>query len=188
MSEALKIFCFIFLAALPGKTTFLLIMLSGSTNTKKILIGAGSAFFIQSFISVAAGQFLEIIPQSYLEIATGLLFVYFAWQFWKESRKSIEVLTVTPRTATSIFVIVFLAEFGDVSQVAIAAASVISSSVVLTFTVSVFALWTITVLALFVGHHLNRFTKPQLLQRIAAFIFMIIGIFITGKGLASLIG
>lgn len=187
MLEVISIFTFIFLAALPGRTTFLLIVLAASGNAKRIFIGAALAFLIQCLFSVVIGEVLVFVPQSYVEIIAGLLFIYFSIQLWSESNKSHEV-TVTPKVHSikSIFVLVFAAEFGDVSQLAIVASTTRASSKTMVFFISVFALWIITGLALILGSKLGRFIKPAVLQKFASVLFFTLGLYLSFKGIIQL--
>jgi putative Ca2+/H+ antiporter (TMEM165/GDT1 family) len=183
VSEIITIFTFIFLAALPGRTTFLLLMLAASGNAKRIFIGAALAFLVQSFISILIGQALHLMPHSYVEIGAGVLFLYFSRHFWIESKKSLEVTNLNQiHSVKSVFVLIFMAEFGDVSQLAIATSASTSSSKTLVFFTAVGALWLLTALAVFVGSHMGRLFKPVLLQKLASLAFLVLGIYLCVKG------
>ena len=84
-------FIFIFLAAAPGRTTFILVLLASQGRLKDIFAGATAAFFLQCFISVILGEILALFPQYIVELLAGLLFIYFAYSFWQQSKKSIEL-------------------------------------------------------------------------------------------------
>lgn len=169
-------FIFIFLAAAPGRTTFVLVLFASQGRLKNIFIGAAAAFFIQSFISVLLGEILALFPQPVVELIAGILFVYFAYSFWKMSAKSIELLDSDRNISIkSVFLVVFMAEFGDVSQLAIAATAAKSSSKFSIFVLAVIALWIITGIALLVGHNLKQLFKPSLIQKAASVAFLIMG-------------
>lgn len=183
MSEILSLFTFIFLAALPGRTTFLLIVLAAGGHTRRIFIGAGLAFLIQCLISVVIGQFLVHVPQNDVEIVAGLLFIFFAGKFWLESKKAIDLTEAQHvHSIKTVFAVVFAAEFGDVSQLAIVTSASRASSKTMVFFIAVSALWIITAIALILGNKLRNFIKPNFLQRIASVIFLILGFYLFGKG------
>ena len=172
-------FLFIFLSAAPGRTTFVLIMLASKGHLKDIFWGAAAAFFIQCFISVLLGNVLMLLPQSVVELCAGIMFLYFSFSFWKESNHSLEIQSSTKKISIkSVFTIVFLAEFGDVSQLAIAATASKSPSKMAIFIIAVIAMWIITGLSLCLGHNLKRISKTGFIQKMAAIFFFLIGLFL----------
>jgi putative Ca2+/H+ antiporter (TMEM165/GDT1 family) len=185
MSQIMSAFFFIFLASLPGRTTFLLITLAVSGNPKKIFIGASLAFFIQCLISVLLGEALSFIPQSYFEIFAGLAFLYFSVHYWIESRKPLES-KIQPHSIKSVFLAIFVAEFGDASQFAIATMAAQSASKIQVFLIAVAALWIISILAVLIGRSIKHQLKPSTFQKIAASFFLIIAGYFFVKGVSSL--
>jgi putative Ca2+/H+ antiporter (TMEM165/GDT1 family) len=176
-------FAFIFLAALPGRTTFVLLLMGASGRLKPIFIGAALAFFAQSLISVSMGHFLAFLPAWVIQIGAGILFLYFSFHFWKESKKVISVSNSAQISIRSAFLIVFSAEWGDVSQLAIASFSARNQqSVALVFGVAVFALWLITGLALAVGKHARKVFSQNHIQKFAAVGFALTGIYLILRG------
>jgi Ca2+/H+ antiporter, TMEM165/GDT1 family len=172
-------FIFIFLAAAPGRTTFILVMLASQGRLKNIFAGAAAAFFIQSFISVLLGEVLALFPLFIVNLLAGALFIYFAYSFWSQSKETIELRDSDKNISIkSVFLIVFMAEFGDVSQLAIAATAAKSSSKFSIFALSLIALWTITGIALLVGYNLKRLIKPSLIQKTASIVFLVIGVYL----------
>lgn len=176
--QLLTTFLFIFLAAAPGRTSFVLMMLASHGRLKSIFVGAAAAFLIQCMFSVLLGGLLVLLPQALVQLASALLFIFFAYSFWKQSEKSIDSKLV-PREigAKSVFLVIFMAEFGDVSQLAIATSAAKSSSKISVFILAVIALWIITGVALLVGHKLTQKIMPDLIQKIASLAFLSIGMF-----------
>jgi len=171
-------FIFIFLAALPGRTTFILVMLASNSKAKNVFFGAASAFLIQASLSVLLGQLLTLIPEAYVSFSAGILFLYFSWKFWVESRtKESGIENAKTQSIKSVFILIFMAEVGDVSQLAIATSASKTLSKLNVFLVSVCALWIITLLAIVVGRNLRRFINFGILQRIASFVFLAVGIY-----------
>jgi len=66
-------------------------LLASQGRLRDIFVGAAAAFFVQSFISVLLGEVLALFPQFILELAAGILFIYFAYSFWIQSKKVIEL-------------------------------------------------------------------------------------------------
>ena len=177
-------FLFIFLAAAPGRTTFILIMLASHGNPKSIFIGASAAFLIQSLLSVLLGQLLTHVPPFVVEVGAGVLFVCFGFQFWKQAHKSQDIKIAERKIgAKSVFLVIFMAEFGDVSQLAIAAIAAESASKLTVYILAVMALLAITVIALVLGQNLKRMINPNLIQKIASLAFFAMGIILLIRAL-----
>jgi putative Ca2+/H+ antiporter (TMEM165/GDT1 family) len=152
-------------------------MLASRGKLKNIFAGAAAAFVIQSLISVLLGGVLVLLPQLIIQLTEGVLFIFFGYSFWKQSQTSLNLKdSERDISAKSVFFIVFMAEFGDVSQLAIATTAANSSSKLSVFVLGVLALWAITGVALFFGHNLKRLIKPSFIQKIAGLVFFIIGI------------
>jgi putative Ca2+/H+ antiporter (TMEM165/GDT1 family) len=174
-------FTFIFLAAFPGRTTFLMLMMAARGRPLTIFLGALLAFFIQSLISVGMGHFLAFLPPWGIQMAAGILFIYFAFRFWHESSRRIDD-AAHPQNQNSFwsaFLVIFIGEWGDVSQVAIASFSARNQQANFTvFLSAVFALWGIAGIAVLVGSRLGRVFKQAHIQKVAAVGFAITGLYL----------
>ena len=188
MREFLVTFSLIFLAALPGRTTFVLVLLAASMRPWRILLGAIPAFTIQCALAVILGQGLRNLPYIYLQSVAALLFLFFAGKYWRESRKS-DSLSVHQPTASiaSLFMLFFVAELGDVSQLAIAARSTQSDASVGIFFGSAVAMGAIALLSVSIGRMLGSFVREATLQRIAAVAFGILGIFLLSRSILQIV-
>jgi putative Ca2+/H+ antiporter (TMEM165/GDT1 family) len=186
-------FPFIFIAALPGRTTFVMLVMAARGRPWGIFWGAALAFAAQSLISVMLGTVLSLLPQGWVQLGAGLLFLGFAFLFWKESRRTLR-LEVDPAggktfwtVARSAFLLVFAAEWGDVSQVAIASfTSSHSSQAVVVFVSAVLALWVIAGMAVTAGFHLKKALRPAQIQKAASLVFTAIGIYLIVSGARAL--
>ena len=176
MRETLLTFVLIFLAALPGRTTFILILLAASVRPWRILMSAIPAFTIQCALAVTLGQTLKKLPHLYIQSAAGILFLYFAGKFWIDSKRP-DPLTnnEAQKSMISIFLLFFMAEFGDVSQLAVASRAIQSESLLSTFVGSAGAMSTLAVFSVFTGRFLGTKITPTALQKMAAFIFLLLG-------------
>lgn len=177
MREFWLSFIFIFLAAVPGRTTFVLIILSASVDAWRIMIGATSAFIAQCAFAVLVGQALKLVPPAYVHLAAGLLFLYFARKFWLESRQP-EATTAGARSIASIFTLFFLAELGDVSQLAIASRAAAVGAPLIVLAAAVCAMTTITLGAVSVGRFFGKFIDNSLIQKIASGVFLAVGAYL----------
>jgi putative Ca2+/H+ antiporter (TMEM165/GDT1 family) len=179
MAEILLTFVFVFLAALPGRTTFILILLAASTSPWRILIGSIPAFIVQCGLAVVAGYAIRELPHVYTKMAAGLLFLYFARKFWLDSKHAEqEPRTDSKRSRAAIFLLFFMAEMGDVSQLAIAARAAQAESAWKVFIGAAGAMTTIAFLAAFAGQLLGKGLKPAVLQKLAAAFFVLVGVYL----------
>src|SRR5262249_49857033 len=80
------------------------------------------------------------------------------------------------------FLVVFAAEWGDLTQLATAGLVAHSGRPLEVGVAAVAALWTVTLLAATAGRQLARLLNPTLLDRIGAVLFGAIGVFIIASG------
>jgi putative Ca2+/H+ antiporter (TMEM165/GDT1 family) len=76
------------------------------------------------------------------------------------------------------FIVVFAAEWGDLSQLATAALVARTGEPLAVGIGAITALWTVTLIAATVGSQLGRFLPATLLQRLSAVLFAIVGIIV----------
>ena len=178
-------FLLIFVAELPDKTALATVMLAARSRALPVFLGVAVAFVIQTLVAVACGRLLGQLPPRIVHVGAGLLFFAFAFQAWKRSRYPSELPGDTPNAPTagfwavtwSSFLVIFFAEWGDITQLATAALVAKSADEVTIFLAAVSALWAVTLLAILVGRLLRRILDPQWLQRIAALAFFLVGIY-----------
>lgn len=182
ISVFLGLFSFFFLAAAPGRTTFVLIALASKGPFRRLFFGAAAAFFVQSLFSILLGEVLGRLPQSAVEFIAGIAFLYFGYAFWRQSQRAEEFVSrENSVSAKEAFVLVGVAELGDVSQLAIATVAAKSASKVSVFIAAISALWVLCALALWIGKALKRVINPGLIQKLAGLAFVGIGLFFIVK-------
>ncbi len=76
------------------------------------------------------------------------------------------------------FLVIFAAEWGDLTQLATAGLVAHSGKPLEVGIAAVAALWTVTVIAATAGRQLGRVIRPTLLNRVGAVLFGAIGVFI----------
>jgi putative Ca2+/H+ antiporter (TMEM165/GDT1 family) len=172
-------FGLIFLAELPDKTAIAALVLATRNNPWAVFIGSASAFVIQSLVAVLFGSLFGLLPPHIIHIASGILFLVFAVMMWmrkqEEKEGSKERLSFGKVVWTS-FIVIFIAEWGDLTQLASATLVAKTHQAFTIFIASTTALWSSTALAILIGHHAKKLINPLLLQRIAAAAFAIVGI------------
>jgi putative Ca2+/H+ antiporter (TMEM165/GDT1 family) len=82
------------------------------------------------------------------------------------------------KTFLSTFVIIFLAELFDKTEVAIVSLSLKQNSKIAIFTAAMCAFFVATLLALLFSGVILRFLSPKVIRYISAFLFLLVGVLI----------
>jgi len=123
LTAAVATFLAVLPAELPDKTILACLILSSRYRPAVVFSGAAAAFLAQVILGVAAGGALSLLPHHVVEAAAAGAFVIGAVLLWRhkegeegdtEDRNGLRD-TFWPVFATS-FAVVFLAEFGDLTQ------------------------------------------------------------------------
>ena len=180
------VFGVIFLAELPDKTALATLVLATRHRAMPVFLGAAFALTVQSIIAVGAGSVLAQLPVAYVKIGSGLLFIVCAVLMWirkDEDEEGAEERAKLGfwRTLWTVFAIVFVAEWGDLTQIGTAAFEARYHAWLTIMLASVAALWCVAGIAVLVGNRASKLLDPKVTQKIAAVIFL-------GVGLVLLIG
>lgn len=182
-------FGLIFVAELPDKTAFAALFLATCHNPLAVFVGAAAAFVIQSLVAVIFGSVLSILPPAFVHIGAGILFLVFAVLMWRRQspkddtpQSQCEKRSVRfSKSMVSSFLVIFAAEWGDLTQLATATLEAKYSSPVTIFTASTLALWAVTAIGVIVGCQAKKVIQPKLFQRVAATAFAIVGLMLLIK-------
>jgi Ca2+/H+ antiporter, TMEM165/GDT1 family len=123
---ATSVFVLVALAELPDKTMIATLIMGSRYRPLLVWLGASAAFAIHAAIAVAAGQLLHLLPQRLLHGITTVLFGAAAAYllFLPERREEGVEEAVEPRrwtrTTAAAFAVIFVGEFGDLTQILIA--------------------------------------------------------------------
>jgi putative Ca2+/H+ antiporter (TMEM165/GDT1 family) len=176
-------FALIFVAELPDKTAFAALLLATRKNPFAVFLGAAVAFLIQTLVAVGFGSVLGLLPHAWVELAAAVLFFAFAGFMWRRDSDPDEAPEAGgstesfARAATSSFLVIFIAEWGDLTQLATATLSAQHREPLTIFVSAILALWSVTALAIGLGNRAKRWLRPALLKRIAAIAFVVVGLF-----------
>jgi putative Ca2+/H+ antiporter (TMEM165/GDT1 family) len=80
------------------------------------------------------------------------------------------------RDLVTSFGVVFVAEWGDLTQFATAAFATREHAPWVVFAASSVALWAVTAIAVGVGHQAGRLLDPTVTKRVAAALFALVGV------------
>ena len=175
----------IFVAELPDKTALASLCLATRFPVRFVVIGAWLAFLVQTVVAVAAGSLLQLLPAQPVRIAAGLGFLVFAAL---ALRRPEEASLDTDRHHRfpgwlACFLVVFAAEWGDLTQLATAALVAQTGRPLPVAIGAIAALWTVTVLAALAGEQFGRLLSPKTLNRVSAAIFSVVGLFVVASAL-----
>jgi len=185
-SLVVSTFGIIFIAELPDKTALAALILATKYRARDVIVGAWLAFLVQTFVGVAAGSVLSLLPTEPIRIASGVGFLVFSILAFRRKEDEIEkeeeasVAGAKPNRPGWLvsFLVIFAAEWGDLTQLATAALVARNGHPLSIGLGAVLALWTVTLVAAFSGSQLGKFLQPKVLNRIGGVLFAAIGLYI----------
>jgi len=183
-----SIFSVIFIAELPDKTAFATLLMATRGRPFAIFVGVAGAFVVQSAIAIAFGGLLGLLPEHWVHLAAGILFIAFAihtWRAHEEEETTIEnesaalsERTQFLKTVSKSFVVIFIAEWGDLTQIATASlAAKFHESLWTVFTAATLALWSVTAIAVLIGHKVKHLINTEILKKLSVLVFTIVGLY-----------
>jgi putative Ca2+/H+ antiporter (TMEM165/GDT1 family) len=179
------VFTVIFLLELPDKTALAALLLATRHRPLPVFLGAAAAFVIQSAVAVLAGSLLSLLPREPIRIGAGLLFLVMAALLVRRNIRTEEadekrVIAQEERRHRRPFVtafsVVFVAEWGDLTQLATAALQARYQQPVVVFVAATLALWAVSVIAVALGNRLGTWVPERPLQLAAAGVMVLVAI------------
>jgi Ca2+/H+ antiporter, TMEM165/GDT1 family len=124
-------FAAIFVVELPDKTFLATLVLSTKYRPVYVWIGVGLAFLVQVTVAVLFGQAVSLLPPEFVRTVAALMFLLGAVLLFRTARTSgvLEAGELGPdseatlsapsplRIITTSFLVLFAAEWGDLSQI-----------------------------------------------------------------------
>ena len=175
-------FALIFPVELPDKTFIATLVLATRYRALPVWLGVAGAFLVQCLVAVTAGGLLSLLPKVVGVSVAAVLFAVGAVVLWRGARTADEQEAAEEeamraqtrrdlkgwRVAATSFGVLFLAEWGDLSQLLTAGLAARSGDPVSTFVGSWLALVTVAGLAIVLGRTLLRYLSLGLIRRIGA--------------------
>ena len=186
MLLVLLVFAIVLLAELPDKTMFASLMLGTRFAARWVFLGAAAAFVVHVVIAVSAGSLLGLLPHRVLESIVAALFLLGAGVMLHAARSQEEgeEEAAAARAGTSAwagiassFVVIFIGEWGDITQIATANLAAKYHDPIAVGIGATLGLWTAALLAITAGRTLLRYISVTLLHRIGAVVFLGFAIF-----------
>ena len=180
-TAALTTFVTILPAELPDKTILACLILSSRYRAIYVFIGAAAAFGAQVVLSVAVGGALGLLPHRWVYAATALAFLVGAVLLWRQKAEEDDdetgrdgVREAFWPVAGTAFAVVFLAEFGDLTQITTVSLAARFHDPIAVGIGATAGLWTAAALAVIVGWRLLRLIKLTWLTKAAAVIMLVL--------------
>jgi putative Ca2+/H+ antiporter (TMEM165/GDT1 family) len=202
LAVAAAAFALIFPVEFPDKTFVATLVLATRFRPLLVWVGVASAFLVQTTLAVVAGQLLTALPRTPVVIASAVLFLVGGILLWRgagqadaeEAEAEQEFGEIAEAKAASgttglqaivtSFLVLFLAEWGDLSQL-LTANLVIRYEEPLSVGVGAFlALATVSGLAAALGHQLLRRVSLSTIRRIGGSVCLLLAA-LTVLGLAG---
>jgi Ca2+/H+ antiporter, TMEM165/GDT1 family len=180
-------FALTFLAELPDKSMFASLVLGTRYRPSWVWTGAAAAFAVHMAIAVTAGRLLALAPHRVVDLVVAGLFVAGSGYLWvtsfrPEHRDGADAARQGarapsfPRVAAASFGVVFLAEWGDITQLTTANLAA-RYDPLLVFAGATLGLWAVAALAVIVGAKSLQLIPVNWIRRITATIMLGLGIY-----------
>jgi putative Ca2+/H+ antiporter (TMEM165/GDT1 family) len=171
-------FLAIFVVELPDKTFLATLVLATKYRPILVWIGVSLAFLVQTLVAVLLGHAVSFLPEEVVQAAAGLMFLVGAVILIREGRshqeaaesdEEIETKDVHGlRAVVASFLVLFAAEWGDLSQLLTISLVAKYEEPVAVFIGALAALLLVSGLAVIAGRQLQRFVKLHVLHYIGA--------------------
>ena len=191
-SVVVSSFALLFIAEMGDKTQLMTMTLAQRYRPLPVAGGVCAAFLVLNLLAVLLGGALfRIVPQRGVLLAAGLLFLVFAWKSWREaSRNEDDADAPAARTDArgaflASFGLIFMAELGDKTQLALITLVAASGSPWSVFVGGTLALWAVSLIGVMVGGVVLSRLPRAWIQRAAAVLFMLFGVLAIARVLGS---
>ncbi|MBT1072455.1 TMEM165/GDT1 family protein [Pelotalea chapellei] len=180
----LSTFGLIFLAELGDKTQLTAMALALRYPWKKIFVGIAAAFVVLNLAAVLVGKVLFLLlPIFWVTLVSGLLFLYFGYSTLRHACDGDDDENRPPTAssaARTAFIMIFMAELGDKTQLVTASQAAQHSAsltqLTMVFSASTLALWTVSLLGIFAGKQLVKYIPLCWIHRSAGIMFLTFGV------------
>jgi putative Ca2+/H+ antiporter (TMEM165/GDT1 family) len=175
-------FLAIFVVELPDKTFLATLVLATRYRPVLVWIGVGLAFAVQTVVAVLLGHAVSFLPDDVVHAAAGVMFLVGAVILIREGRghqaaegEEVETKDVHgARAVLASFLVLFAAEWGDLSQLLTISLVAKYEEPVSVFVGALGALLVVSGLAVLAGRQLQRFVKLHVLHYVGAGVCLVL--------------
>lgn len=183
------VFATIFVVELPDKTFIATLVMSTRFRPALVWIGVVAAFFVQTLVAVAIGGVLTQLPERPIEIFAALMFLIGGVLLLRGAGKADEEEAETEtefgakasakqlagwKVVTFCFTVLFLAEWGDISQILTATLVTKFDDPLSVFIGAFLALATVSGLAAVLGRTLLQRIKLSTIRRVGGTVCLVL--------------
>lgn len=173
-SVVAAVFPVIFFGELPDKTMFATVVMASRGHPRAVWLGAAAAFAVHVVIAATVGVGLvHVLPHRAVEALVAGLFALGAVYMFRESDSDeTELVTREARThravATTAFAVIFVAEWGDLTQILVANLAAHYHAALSVGVGSALALWTVAGIGVIGGQGVLRVMPVTVMHRVSA--------------------
>jgi putative Ca2+/H+ antiporter (TMEM165/GDT1 family) len=186
LALALSVFGVVFVAELPDKTMIATIIMGSRGSTLAVWTGASMAFVAHMAMAALAGRLVSLLPHTAVEIVVTVLFLAGAAYLLLVSEEEeaeegrAEAERESPGTflkvAATAFGVIFIGEFGDLTQIVTMNFAASSHQALTVFGAASLAMISVAALGAFGGQFLQRFLSLTTIRRIGGFVMLALGV------------
>jgi len=182
LTAAVTSFLAVLPAELPDKTVLACLILSSRYRPGFVFAGAAAAFAAQVVLAVAAGSALSLLPHRAVESAAAAAFLAGAVLLWRHKGEETDDDDARRdglrdgfwTVAATSFAVVFLAEFGDLTQFMTVSLAARYHDPLAVGAGALLALWVAAGAAILVGWRLLQLIPVKWLTRGAAIVMLVL--------------
>jgi putative Ca2+/H+ antiporter (TMEM165/GDT1 family) len=176
------VFPIIFIGELPDKTMFASLVMATRGKPRSVWLGAAAAFVVHVAIATTLGVVLfHLVSHRVLDGIVALMFLAGAALALREAAKASQEQTLIHREVTShrrvvvtAFLVIFLAEWGDLTQILTANLAAHYHSPLSVGLGAVLALWAVAALAVIGGQGILRVVNIRTVRIVTAAILVVL--------------
>jgi Ca2+/H+ antiporter, TMEM165/GDT1 family len=181
LATVATVFAVIFTAELPDKTALASLILGSRYRPTWVFAGLAAAFTVHVGLAIAAGSLIGLLPHRPLEIIVSVVFAIGAVLLLRgrhgDDDEQVELHGKEPgfwRVAGTSFMVILVAEFGDLTQIATATLAARYHDPASVATGALLALWAVGGLAIAGGRGLMKLIPLIWISRTAAAIMLVL--------------
>jgi putative Ca2+/H+ antiporter (TMEM165/GDT1 family) len=184
LAVVLTTFVVIFPAELPDKSLFASLVLGTRFRPLPVFFGVAAAFAVHVVIAVTVGGVFALLPQRLVLFvvaalfAGGSLLLLLGREDDQEAAAATRAVAGQPplRVAAASFGVVFLGEWGDITQITTANLAARYGDPVSVGIGAVLALWSVSALALTLGRGLLQRVPTRLVRRLTGLVLGVLAV------------
>jgi putative Ca2+/H+ antiporter (TMEM165/GDT1 family) len=171
-------FGLIFLAELPDKTAYTMLLLAARGRPVQVFLGSCAAFAVQGLVAVALGSLAAKLPPEAVRYLAAAMFLGFGlWLLLSKVGPDAQRAPLSKNRAfAQSFVLVFLAELGDATQLGTAALVARLHDRWSVYAGATLALWAVALLAVSIGGTVGAKLPKRALRKTAGALFCVFAV------------